>query len=98
VCVSVHSDQRSGPPRGARLAFQWRGRHYSADSSDDGFAATDTEGAVAVTIKVSHPDQADVLHEALDDFIAKCDHKKHWRAIAAAEDLKAQLTENAQPA
>jgi hypothetical protein len=51
-----------------------------------------------VTIKVSHPDQADVLHEALDDFIAKCDHKKHWRAIAAAEDLKAQLTENAQPA
>lgn len=77
------------------MTFQWRGQDYASDGSDTGFAATHADGAVNVIIKISHADQIDVLHEALADFIEKCDSEQHWRAVAAAKDLLEQL---AQPA
>lgn len=43
------------------------------------------------TIDLTHIDQLYVLQEALDDFLAKCDRRKHWRAVEQAEALAAQL-------
>lgn len=42
-------------------------------------------------------DQIYVLQEAIDDFIAKCDRVRHWRAVEAAESLAEQLRELSQP-
>lgn len=47
-------------------------------------------------VTIDHIDQLYVLQEAIDDFVAKCDREKHWRAVKAAEALAAQLQELSQ--
>jgi len=45
-----------------------------------------------VILEITHTDQLDVLHEALESFLGNCD-PKHWRAVAAAESLMKSLAE-----
>jgi len=42
-------------------------------------------------------DQIDIIHEALDDFVAKCCPQKHWRAVEQASLLAAQLKHSLRP-
>jgi hypothetical protein len=48
-----------------------------------------------VILEITHTDQLDVLHEALESFLNNCDPKQ-WRAVAAAESLIKSLTEISQ--
>lgn len=47
-------------------------------------------------LELTHTDQLYVLQEALDDFLAKLDRQRHWRAVEQAELLVAQLAELSQ--
>jgi fructosamine-3-kinase len=49
-----------------------------------------------MTVTITHIDQLYVLQEAIDDFIAKCDADRQWRAVLAAEAIAAQLRELSQ--
>lgn len=42
-------------------------------------------------VRLSHVDQKYVLLEAIEDFIAKCNKQKQWRAVDAARDLYEQV-------
>lgn len=74
------------------MTFQWRGQDYLSEGSGNGIAATLTHGGVSMIIKVSHYDDQYALEEAIDDFIAKCDARRQWRAVAAARRLQDQIT------
>jgi len=47
-------------------------------------------------LELTHTDQLYVLQEAIDDFLAKLDRQKQWRAAEQAEALASQLEELAQ--
>ena len=49
-----------------------------------------------MTVTITHIDQLYALQEAVEDFIAKCDRARQWRAVLAAEAIAAQLEELAQ--
>lgn len=48
---------------------------------------------MTTTIRIVHPDQVDVLHVALSEYLERCD-PKHWRSKAAAESLLESLKES----
>jgi fructosamine-3-kinase len=59
-------------------------------------AVSISHGGDNMIVTIDHIDQLYVLQEAIDDFVAKCDREKHWRAVKAAEALAAQLQELSQ--
>ncbi len=73
------------------MTVQWRGWDYSIVRSGNGIAAMLTHGGLEMIVRLSHVDQKYVLLEAIEDFIAKCDAKKQWRAVDAARDLYEQV-------
>ena len=80
------------------MTVQWRGWDYSIERSGNGIAATITHGGLGMIVRLSHVDQQYVLLEALEDFIAKCDKQKQWRAIDAARDLYEQVDKKTKTA
>jgi hypothetical protein len=43
-------------------------------------------------------DQIDILHEAIGDFVAKCNPQRQWRAVEQASLLAEQLEHSLRPA
>jgi len=58
--------------------------------------ATATEGELSMIVTIAHVDQVYVLQEALEDFAAKIEPSRQWRASAAVQDLLAQVNRIAE--